>query len=578
MTAPSALAALLPRPSLAIAASMALTLPALAQGTVAWSDTIEPPNLSFTLESLLYAHPAGGATQVLSRGFAPGSRVVVRRVDEAGDQTWSTDFAMPAGSNVDTTDLEEALVTSRGSTVTVHWAQFTNETVVTSIDTNGSLEWQTMLSSNIPNHDLRPLSMGTTPTGDVLLAGIETANLPSGTETTGVRALDGATGVIRWTYALPTRGNRNTDAATFRDGRTYLAVLEAGGLRIDCLDANGSTVYSTPAAEPFFAIDMIFASATSGGDLIFGTWRPGSAAGTFIVRLDSSGNVAWRTIEAPRSITHYTGTLTSDDQIALLDIGSNDDSRVTLLDGSGQLLWHFDRPATLHRYRGITADAQGGLIVTAADFGSFSPESPAFEFIDANGTSNGILTFPSPGVGPSHYRLPSVDALGNAWVGFLREPSQEAIAVKLAIGDPNASAVCTPTALNSTGAISRLRAAGSGATAAGNLTLVVDQLPASQFVLFLSARSQGLTPNPGGSDGTLCLGGSIGRFIGPGQVRMTNGAGLAALPLDLSNIPNGPGTVAVGPGDTWYFQAWHRDFVAGSATSNLTGAVSVTFL
>jgi hypothetical protein len=36
------------------------------------------------------------------------------------------------------------------------------------------------------------------------------------------------------------------------------------------------------------------------------------------------------------------------------------------------------------------------------------------------------------------------------------------------------------------------------------------------------------------------------------------------------------GTVAVLPGDTWSFQAWHRD-VNPNTTSNFSDTISVTF-
>jgi hypothetical protein len=31
------------------------------------------------------------------------------------------------------------------------------------------------------------------------------------------------------------------------------------------------------------------------------------------------------------------------------------------------------------------------------------------------------------------------------------------------------------------------------------------------------------------------------------------------------------------PGETWYFQAWHRDLVGGTATTNFTDGLEVTF-
>ena len=83
----------------------------------------------------------------------------------------------------------------------------------------------------------------------------------------------------------------------------------------------------------------------------------------------------------------------------------------------------------------------------------------------------------------------------------------------------------------------------------------------------------------GGSQGNLCLGGNIGRFVGPGQVMDSGASGSFAMTVNLNAMPAPTlsGTVAVQPGDTWNFQAWHRDSVGGMATSNFTDAVSVTF-
>ncbi len=53
-------------------------------------------------------------------------------------------------------------------------------------------------------------------------------------------------------------------------------------------------------------------------------------------------------------------------------------------------------------------------------------------------------------------------------------------------------------------------------------------------------------------------------------------AGALTFTLDLPalSLPNGP--VVGSPGETWSFQAWHRDTLAGTATSQLTTSVSVT--
>ena len=102
------------------------------------------------------------------------------------------------------------------------------------------------------------------------------------------------------------------------------------------------------------------------------------------------------------------------------------------------------------------------------------------------------------------------------------------------------------------------------------MTLTADQLPPNQFGYFLTSQTQGLFMPPL-SSGFICLGGDIGRFNQPGNI----GQGPSfSIQVDLTNVPQPTGPVAVQPGETWNFQAWYRD-IAG--TNNFTDAVSVTF-
>lgn len=123
-------------------------------------------------------------------------------------------------------------------------------------------------------------------------------------------------------------------------------------------------------------------------------------------------------------------------------------------------------------------------------------------------------------------------------------------------------------------------AIGSSAVADSDLMLVTSQLPPNVFGFFLTSRDGGVVPNPGGSAGILCLQGNIGRFIAPGQILNSGAGGSFSLDIDLDAIPQGAGTTAVVPGDTWRFQAWFRDVTTGSnpmATSNFTTGLAVTF-
>ena len=117
----------------------------------------------------------------------------------------------------------------------------------------------------------------------------------------------------------------------------------------------------------------------------------------------------------------------------------------------------------------------------------------------------------------------------------------------------------------------RIAATGSLAAQANALVLEAYDLPAQQFGMFLTSRVRGLSPNPAGSQGDLCLGGSIGRFRA--LVQTTSGAGAMSIPVDLTAIPIGAGVVAQA-GETWCFQAWHRDANPGPAT-NFTEAVEL---
>ncbi|MEZ6016391.1 MAG: hypothetical protein R3F49_14835 [Planctomycetota bacterium] len=130
---------------------------------------------------------------------------------------------------------------------------------------------------------------------------------------------------------------------------------------------------------------------------------------------------------------------------------------------------------------------------------------------------------------------------------------------------------------NSTGQTGRIAGSGSASVAANGLTLSADQLPNNAFGFFLTSTTQSFVANPAGSQGNLCLGGSIGRYVGAGQIKNTGATGAFSLALDLTQTPTPTGFVSVTVGQTRYFQAWHRDVAAGAATSNFTNGLAVTF-
>lgn len=137
--------------------------------------------------------------------------------------------------------------------------------------------------------------------------------------------------------------------------------------------------------------------------------------------------------------------------------------------------------------------------------------------------------------------------------------------------------ICGPATTNSTGHPGIIGAMGDTSVAANDLRLDAHRLPLGSTGFFLTSPSTGFVPFAGGSQGHLCIAGpSIGRYVGPGQVKNSGLSGSLSLEVDLTQHPTPTGTVAVTPGETWYFQCWYRDANPAS-TSNFTDAIAITF-
>ena len=136
---------------------------------------------------------------------------------------------------------------------------------------------------------------------------------------------------------------------------------------------------------------------------------------------------------------------------------------------------------------------------------------------------------------------------------------------------------CAPAVTNSTGASAQLTALGSTSVVEDDVILVARDLPPGSFGLFLTSTTRGLVPGVGGTQGTLCLGGGIGRYVGPGQVQSADPGGTLELPLDLMAHPTPAGLISVLPGDTRHFQTWYRDTSPMGSTANLTSGLTIQF-
>jgi len=127
---------------------------------------------------------------------------------------------------------------------------------------------------------------------------------------------------------------------------------------------------------------------------------------------------------------------------------------------------------------------------------------------------------------------------------------------------------------NSTGAAASISADGSRTASDNDLTLTASGMPPTQFGIFLTSMTQASTPV---ASGTLCVGGNIIRFQGPGQILQADANGEFSLQVDTQALPAGIPTPIVA-GDTYNFTAWFRDTdPMTGATANFSDGYEITF-
>jgi len=127
---------------------------------------------------------------------------------------------------------------------------------------------------------------------------------------------------------------------------------------------------------------------------------------------------------------------------------------------------------------------------------------------------------------------------------------------------------------NSTGLVGEVVGEGTAFLAQNDLELVATNLPLQQTGFFVVADGQASVPLIGGGQGTLCVGGTTGRYLA--QAANSGSTGTIRLTVDATALPQPTGTVMALAGETWNFQCWHRDANPGP-TSNFTEGYSVTF-
>ncbi|MEM9799605.1 MAG: SBBP repeat-containing protein [Planctomycetota bacterium] len=334
--------------------------------------------------------------------------------------------------------------------------------------------------------------------------------------------------------------------------------------------------------------------------------QPQPSVSTWVSRADAMGNAIWlrfigsTDVEAVQDVDAdgAGGFFLAGSTVGSFG-GPNaggEDAWVARYDGAGNELWirQLGSPTT-ELVRAVSTDSSGGVSVVGATDASFgAPNEGAFDVWVARYTAAGTRTW---------LRQFGTDTIDQPWAAV---PDQEGGVIltgetSSTLGGPNAISAtgsstrdiwiarfddgfdseryCGPPIPNVTQDWSLMTVTGSNVASDNDITLRASSLPLNTFGDFLTSPTQGFVAQPAESLGNLCLGGAIGRYVGPGQIGFSGPRGTFELVLDLARTPTPTGLVQVVAGETRNFQAWHRDRVVGQSEprSNFTDAVSVTF-
>ena len=175
-------------------------------------------------------------------------------------------------------------------------------------------------------------------------------------------------------------------------------------------------------------------------------------------------------------------------------------------------------------------------------FWTTSPTSAPADVLDTTGTSDTVTLAP----GTYYLNMKTVDEAGN-WTSTYSSFGP------FIISDECGTNYCTANP-SSTGAPARIRALGSDTAAANDLTIEAYDMPLNTFGLLATSLAPGFVANPGGSQGNLCLGGSLGRYNA--NIMNSGATGSFQIPLDLTMTPTSVGMASVAAGETRYWQVW----------------------
>jgi hypothetical protein len=379
-------------------------------------------------------------------------------------------------------------------------------------------------------------------------------------------------------------GSASTGGFVWERGAGWSPIAGPGIRRPLWLSGDGNRVTATTDADPFSGDAYVWDRSTGSIDVLE---VPVGASLAVPAAMDEDGDVIAGYVvsgmQQRAAVWSSTGAVTPIDPIAggpwsqAFGVSSTGEWVVGTRAGREPFRWSAATgvqllptigtpgPLLFHSANFVSDD---GTVVAGhrADTRPLSLESTAYVIVQGGAPErfrDFVLARGGPDLGPAV----TIRGMSRDGARFVVEAGSSSYWVDV---DPVVSvAVCSPAVANSTGVPARRAALGSSEANDRFLLLRVASLPSGTAVLPIVSMTQAVIPMPGGSSGTLCLGGTIGRIT----VGAADASGAYELEVDTAALPVGGGTVTVGPGETWTFQAWYRDV----GTSNFTDAAEVTF-
>lgn len=556
-----------------------------SQVTVIDDRVVTPPDASSMPLGLHEAQ--GGGVFVLETprpSSIPGLlAVTVHRLDERGDAVWST--VLPRTPGAISASLAQVMESPSGG-VAIAFSELLGPLQTTArvvrITAGGAVMWDVDLRRpGTPPALVEAIGIGESESGDILVGGWTAGPVRD----VWVRAFDPLDGAELWEHRTDGAEQPTMVPAL---GGAYLGYSDTtNSVKVlELVDSGGAVTWRlappVPSAAPFGPV-RVLAALPDGSAIITQALPSGSSDLHRLARVGPDGTVLWsqENVRFPGLSPRGIGpggeiALTTQDSVS---VGDRSPLR---LGPDGTTLWDVPAPAKVGFYRdGIDlGDGTVGFLCDVVDSGT-GLWSGALHLVDGTGTTQGIPSLLPPARPPIQSRFSRQDDRGQLWTSFRdnSDPAQWVTRVSRAvIGNYLGALICEAPVPNSLGRTGALLMAGSAVAADDNLTLIATGLPVGVPMMFLNGDSTGSAPAAGGSLGTLCLGGGIGRYDRPGEIRFSDDLGVAALRTTLPSTPRPTGTTAALAGQVLYFQAWYRDTAGGVSVSNFTGARGIRFM